>query len=80
MIKKIELNIKERNMLIHILKKYEHQIVNDTEMMDAYKITRDLSGIRVENYILQQEDQEANQDVKDSFKYSDLHKFLDKIY
>jgi len=73
---KIELNIKERNMLIHILKKYEHQIVNDTEMMDAYKITRDLSGIRVENYILQQEDHEA----KDSFKYSDLHKFLDKIY
>ncbi len=73
---KIELSIKERNMLIHILKKYEHQIVNDTEMMDAYKITRDLSGIQVKNYILHLEDHEA----KDSFKYSDLHKFLDKIY
>tara|TARA_R100000234_G_C4829108_1_gene106149 strand:- start:76 stop:315 length:240 start_codon:yes stop_codon:yes gene_type:complete len=76
---KIELSIKERNMLIHILKKFEHQIVNDTEMMDAYMITRDLSGIQVKNYILHLEGH-YDEEAKDSFKYSDLHKFLDKIY
>ena len=66
-------SIKERNMLIHILYKYKTQLENDTEMMDAYKITRNLASINTMNYI--ESDKE-----KDDFKYEDLLNVIDGFY
>jgi len=66
-------SIKERNMLIHILYKYKTQLENNTKMMDAYKITRNLASINIMNYI--ESDKE-----KDDFKYEDVLNVLDGFY